>query len=277
MRQINYRGAEAEVNDTSSTEARPLGTRMYTPGGRVFRRTKAGATALTIGTLVRRPEREEFHCDLAVAAAVAIDALVVTATLTGAATVADEYEGGILYVNDGAGQGYSYNVVGNTAAAKAGTVSVDINDGPIVALTTSSKVTLIKSKYNGVLTSEFGVNEQPIGLVPCAVTAGYHFWMQTAGPAVALQEGALYENCSVGPSAKTKGAVSAATVAIAAPDLLDSSLAQGTSRAVCMDVEGNDRLVDVRTVAVLAASNIVGFCLDPRVDTDFALIEMTLE
>jgi len=276
-RQINYRMAEHEINDVAPTESWPLGTRGHANNGRTFRRAKAGTKALAVGTLVRKPENEALHSDLAVAAGALEGTIAFTATLTGAGATPNEYADGLVYVNDGPGQGYAYEVTASSETFKSGTITITIHSGLIEAVTTSSRVTLVKNRYDGVRICMFNHNEQALGLVQCAVPANYHFWLQTAGPGVALQEGALFENAAVAPSGKIAGAAALASAPVASSEAPDSSLAQGVSKAVALDVEGNNRLVEVRTVSVLAQTNVVGYCLDPRVDGDYALIAMTLE
>lgn len=263
-RQVNYKMAEKEIFNTSPGESWPIGTRGYAPGGRVFRMVRANAVALTVGKLVRKPENEVKHADLTVAAAVDVGANEITLTLTGRTTIFDEYKDGLIYINDEGGQGHAYEVVGNTATLMNNTLTIDINAGLKVALTTSSKATLIKNRYNGVRITEPSPFERVLGVAPVAVTASYYFWLQTGGPAVVLQDGPLYETRDVIPSTRIRGAVAAAGSVTVAEVLVADAL-------------GNERLVEVAAVPGAVPSNTFGYALDPRVDTDYALIQMELD
>ena len=79
---LNLRSAESEAYRETSGQGWALGTRMYVPSGRVFRRAKAGTTALGVGTLMRKPENEPAHANLAIASTVAINTKTITLTLT---------------------------------------------------------------------------------------------------------------------------------------------------------------------------------------------------
>ncbi len=266
-RPLNYRMAEKEIFNVNSTESWPLGTRGYTVNGRTFRMARASGIALAIGTCVRKPENEPGHSDLAVAAAAATGALEFTVTLTYADSAFDAYKDGVVYINDAAGQGHVYNVVGNTShnIEATTTMTIDINVPLKLALTTSSKVTLIKNRYNGVRVSEHIPSERALGIVPVAVTASYYFWLQTGGPVAALQDGSLFENQDVVPSAWVRGAVMAA------------SNEYRQVSALSGDSEYNERAALIGAGAGSSATNVVGYSLDPRVDTDYSLVQVTLE
>ena len=258
---LNLRFAEAECYRETSGQGWPLGTRAYTPSGRIFRRAKAGTTALSVGTLQRKPENEAAHSNLSVAATVAINTKIVTLTLTSVATTFDEYKEGLIYINDANGQGYTYEVNGNTAVAKAGTLSVNItsSSGFETALTTSSQATLIKNRYNGVTVCETSPSETSVGLTPVAVTASYYFWLQVGGPGAVLQEGALYENRGVAPSIITKGAGMVARVPIGVNGDSDTSFGYMTAEALITDAEYNDRVLSVNAIPGLQYNNVVGY------------------
>ena len=106
--------------------------------------------------------------------------------------------------------------------------------------------------------------ERTLGVVPVAVTASYYFWLQTGGPAIVLQDGKLFENRDVIPSHRVRGATQSAGSAI-------------VSDTVVMDALANERLVEVPAPEGAVPSNAFGYALDPRVDTDYALVQMELD
>ncbi len=276
---LNLRSAEAECYRETSGQGWPLGTRMYTPSGRIFRRAKAGTSALAVGTLHRKPENKTYHNDLAVAATVAINSRSVTLTLTHEKATFDEYANGLLYINDAAGQGYVYEIIGNSLTARAGTctVSISSSNGFETALTTSSKATLIKNRYNGVTVCESSPSETSVGLTPVSVTASYYFWLQVGGAGAVLQDGALYENRGVVPSTVTKGAGMVAKVPIGVNGDSDTSFGYMSAEALITDAEYNERILSVNAIPGLQYNNVVGYSLDPRASTEYSLINLTLE
>ena len=88
---------EQDYHQISSTQQGTLGSRAVTKDGREFRYTLAGATALALGKLAQAPTLVANHQVVAIAAAVAVGATTVTATLGATAATADQYVGG--YVN----------------------------------------------------------------------------------------------------------------------------------------------------------------------------------
>lgn len=256
--------AEKEIFNPVPGASLPLGARGYSPGGRVFRMAKASGVALTVGKLVRKPENEAGLQDLVVAAAVAIGGTSFTLTMNGPGMELDDYKDGVAYFNDGPNQGHSYVIVGSSKTAMTGTLTVTINAGLEVALTTSSKATLIKNRYDGVRITEPAPVERVLGVAPVAVTASYYFWLQTGGPAVVLQDGELYENRDVIPSSRIRGAAQTAGAA-------------NVAETVVMDALGNERLIEVAAVPGTVPSNVFGYAMDPRANTDYALVQMELE
>ncbi|KKM71569.1 hypothetical protein LCGC14_1429280 [marine sediment metagenome] len=263
-RQINYRMTEREIYDPRPGSSLPLGARGYSPNGRIFRMARASTVALTVGQLVRKPENEIRYADMSVATAVGAGNTKFTLTMNGPTIALDDYRDGTVYFNDGPNQGHSYAIVGNSLTAANGTLTIDINTGLTIALTTSSKATIIKNRYDGVRVTEPSPVERTLGVVPVAVTASYYFWLQTGGPAIILQDGNLFENRDVIPSQRIRGATQSAGSAI-------------VSDTVIMDALGNEKLTNVPAPAGAVPSNAFGYVLDPRVNTDYALVQVELD
>ncbi|KKN17217.1 hypothetical protein LCGC14_0968040 [marine sediment metagenome] len=264
-RQLNIRLAENQVYDIGAGQSWPLGTRAYAPDGRVFRYAKNSAIALTIGKLVRRPEKTLGHQNLAVAAAAALDATSFTVTLTFASTTFDEYEGGLVYVNDVTGQGYLYGITGNSLTNQEGTLTVTINVPLKIALTTSSQISLIKNRYNGARVTETTPNERTLGSCVVAVPANNYFWAQVAGPAVILQDGEWDENKDLVPSTNLRGSAMAA------------SAINQIAEARVGDASYADRLFQGNVIPSTAVTNTIGYALDPRADTEYGLVQLSLD
>ncbi|KKM25446.1 hypothetical protein LCGC14_1594890 [marine sediment metagenome] len=274
-RVINVRGSDTSVFDTSNVSAWPLSTRMHVPDGRVFRYAKAGSVALSIGKLVSSPAREPQHANLAVAAGQVAGERSFTATLTDVAVANEEYKDGLAYFNDGTAQGQVYRIGSALVAAAGATVTVELYTALRGALGTTDQVTLIKNVYNGVAVSQALRTERAVGVPPQAITANYFFWAQTFGPMAVLQDGTLFEFRDVSPSTAVHGAVSHATIPIAA-SANDEIQATENISVVITDVENNERLADIPVLRGLPATSVVGFSLDPRADTEYSLCQLTI-
>lgn len=184
-----------------------LGAKASTADGRVFRYVKAGASALVAGEVQDGPATVANHTNIAVAAAAAAGANQITVTLGATAVTANQYAGGVVVVNDVAGEGYTYLIKSHPAADASAALVVTLADDETIqeALTTSSQVTLVANQYNGVVqhaTTEAGV---PVGVAIKDITAGSYGWVQTRGPVSALCAATTGIGLSVAASDTTAG------------------------------------------------------------------------
>jgi hypothetical protein len=230
----------------TSTQRHKLGTRMALDNGKVFRYCLVGGTEIAAGRIVQAPATVGAHdMDLAVSEAAAVGATTVTVG-TSLTVTKDQYKEGLMYVNDGAGEGTTYDVKSNTAVSGAAglVVTLDEEDGLSIALTTSSLVGLTYSMYDQVIVQPLGgVTNVAAGVSPTTMTADYYGWLQTWGYAAVLMQGVAVVGDQVGP---------AETSADGAGVLLDSSSAQ-----------------DNESIGVAA--------LIPAVSTDFQLVKLTID
>lgn len=186
---MKIQGFAQGLYEVSSTQKEILGMLRIEPDGRKFRYAYAGAAALAAGKIGIMVGVAAYHINIAPAAAAAIGATEVTVTLGATAATVDQYKDGYLQVNDGTGEGHSYLIAGNTAAALSTSCVVTLKDPLQVALTVAgSEVSLIPNPWRGVTesaTSESG----PAGIPMKAVPINYYYWCQTGGVAICLAEG----------------------------------------------------------------------------------------
>ncbi len=229
----------------TSTQRHKLGTRMAFANGKVFRYCLVGGTEIAAGRIVQAPATVAAHdMDLAVSSAAAAGATTVTVG-TSLTVTKDQYKEGLMYVNDAAGEGTTYDVKSNTAVSGAVglVVTLDEEDGLSIALTTSSLVGLTYSMYDQVIVQPTTLTNIIAGVSPTTMTADYYGWLQTWGYAAVLMQGVAVVGDQVAP---------AETTAAGAGVLLDSSSAQ-----------------DNESVGVAA--------LIPAVSTDFQLVKLTID
>jgi len=173
--------------DISETATEFVGTLREDMFGNKYRYAKAGGTALSPGKNTTRAATNADWENIAVAAAVAVGGKVVTATNVAVGTdvlPADYFKGGQLQVNDAAGEGHWYRILYSSAlTATSTTVTIGIEQGIKVALTTSSEVTLLPSAFMGTVISA-DTTYQPTGVPLVDVTAEYYYWSQTGGEGV---------------------------------------------------------------------------------------------
>ena len=207
--------AEMQITDqdarsvTSVTGGAKLGQIASTSGGRTYRYALAGGSNLVAGNLQVNADVVANHVNRPVAAAVAIGGTTVTVTLGATAATADQYADGYMTVNDVTGEGISYGVSGNLAAASSGTLTVYLKEPITVALTTSSEVTMTVHPYSAVVISATDQADQPVGVPNTAVTAAYYCWLQVGGICSVLWDEAVTKGLALTIGTGTAGAVEA--------------------------------------------------------------------
>lgn len=218
-----------DLRSNSAVQECDLGTKVVSKDGRAFRYVKAGGTTLVIGTLLDGPATIAHATNIAVAAVAAIGATSVTVTLGATAVVANQYAGGVLVVNDVTGEGYTYTIKSHPAADASASlvVTLDDNEPIVIALATTSEVTLIPNQYKGVKIHAQTEDGVPVGVVTYPITTLYYGWIQTRGAVSVLCDASPAAiGQQVDASTTTDGSVTLGTVGTAG---IGYALAQGVS------------------------------------------------
>jgi len=217
----------------------PLGSVLYY-GDRVFRYGLAGGVALTAGKLVQTAVGTKAdHQDLAPTAAVAAGEYAISVETAGTDLTLNQYAGGYLYVNDGAGEGQCLKIKSNPVHDHSSDPSVVIttHDALATAVATSSKVSLIADPWTAVLVAPAAETGAAMGVPVVDMAASAYGWFQTYGPAAVLTVGTIVLGHNVVRSATVAGGVAPATSDI-------------------LDIVGTCMLVDVTTDYSLIKLNI---------------------
>ena len=217
----------------------PLGSVLYY-GDRVFRYGRAGGVALTAGKLVQTyVATKADHQDLAPTAGVAAGEYEISVETAGTDLTLNEYAGGYLYVNDDAGEGQCMKIASNPAHDHSSDPSVVIttHDALTTAVTTSSKVSLVKDLWDGLLVAPAAETGAIVGCPVVDMALSAYGWFQTYGPAAVLTSGTLVLGHNVMRSDTAAGAVE-------------------PSSGSTLDIVGVCMLVDVTTDYSLIKLNI---------------------
>lgn len=159
--------------------------------GSKYRYVKAGASALVVGNMLQAPAQDTDHDQLTPAAA-AIGAQTITVTTGSSAVTANQYAGGYAIIDTTPGLGYKYLIASHPAASTTASLVLTLAPGYSVqvALTTSSRVTLVPNKYNGVIqTPVTTLTGACVGCAIYPIAAGEFGWIQTSGLAAVLIAG----------------------------------------------------------------------------------------
>ena len=273
------------IYDTSATQATPLGAEFKLGQDRVFRYAKNGLGARAVGTVLQGPGAEMTNANMTCAAA-AVGKTDITVTLTRSGPMTkDQYKEGYAYTNDAAGQGYVYEIRDHEHGGdEDDTKKIYLKDRVVVALTTSSQATLIPNVYRGVNLPGGDPWDIIVGVAPVAVPSEYYFWCQVRGPAAVLQSGTLFQGRGVMLSQRVSGAVDAHQQ----PDTprpppqeplpTDKHFAQkGIYTRIDREsaTDDDEALIGVSGDATIP-ERCIGYCINPRVSTEHALIYLTL-
>ncbi len=182
-----------------------LGDTIVLADGRRFNYGLAGASNISRGKLQTAPAPKANHHNMTTAAA-AIGVTQVTVTLGATAAVADEYDEGFLVVSVTPGQGQSYKVKFNPAAASSATCAVDLFDPINVALSTASKTNLVHNHMRKVVESTTQTT-RACGVPLISLTAANYGWMQRTGVTPVLADGTIALGSLIGVSGSVAGAV----------------------------------------------------------------------
>ena len=195
------------IYEQSSSAKEMLGTLRITKDGRKFRYAKAGSSDLCPGKMGLCAALDSQLVDEAGIAMAVGDYSVAQVVTSGVAMAENELRGGYFQVQSAPGPGQNYLITGNTLIDASGTiVNVSLDDPIRVAITTSSKVSLVRSPWYEVYESSTG-EAMAAGVAPIVVTTLYYYWAQTGGMANVLQEGTDNMGCNMTVSTSTEGAV----------------------------------------------------------------------
>ena len=295
------------IYDTSATQQARLGEEYTLRTDRVFRYAKNGPAALAVGTVLQGPRPNDSHANMTVNVAAAVGATAVTVILDrGDPMTIDEYKDGYLYINDqgvtlvnAGGQGLLYEVASHPGgdAGEDTTKKITIKDSIVVALTTSSQATLTPNPYSGVNRPDRNSWDVIVGVAPVAVPADQFFWCQVRGPSVVLQSGRLWAGQGVMLSQKNPGAVEVLKQVVPIeggrhpPPRTGDAYTTGDAaipgsqfqqygveqrpQGDTQRTEDPEILTEVSGGATIPIRPL-GYCINPRVSTEHALVYLTL-
>jgi hypothetical protein len=219
---------------SSATPVHVVGTRAVTADGRVYRYVKAGASDLVAGNVLQGPPIVANHLG-ATSPAVAVGAKSFTFTPGATLGTAQYYAGGIMSVDTGPGNGYSYTIDSHLAFASSTAFTLNLVDPIQVALTSSSRLGLIANKYNGVI--QFPVTTatgSAVGVATYIISAGQYGWVQTWGLCSVLISGTP----ALGAIVMTPSAVAGSAIIMTTTNLVVAQIV-GTMVQVGVDTKNN--------------------------------------
>lgn len=197
-------------NSTAFAEHK-LGTLGFDHFGSRYRYIKAGAVALVTGNLLQEPAEDVQFNIMAVPAALAIGVTDITVTNGTTAVTANMFDDGVLFVSFATGIGQQFRILSHTTGASGAAITYSVDRPLKIALDATSKVTVRKNSYNGVIQSPATTaTGGAVGVALYALAASQFGWIQSGGAVACLADtGTNFSNGlgGVSPSAAVAGSV----------------------------------------------------------------------
>jgi len=172
----------------------PLGSKLLY-GNTTYRYCKMAATAVTAGKCITHAASIAHHFDLAPTADVAAGETAISVETAGTDITLNQYAGGYLYINDGAGEGQMLRIRSNPAHDHSSDPSIVITtyDDLATAITASSstRITLIADPLSALIVQAATTTGATMGVTAVDMAASHFGWMAVSGPQAVLTSGTL--------------------------------------------------------------------------------------
>ena len=173
----------------------PLGSKLLY-GNTTYRYCKMGSAAVTAGKCITHAASIAHHFDLAPTADVAAGETAISVETAGDTDITlNQYAGGYLYINDGAGEGQMLRIRSNPAHDHSSDPSIVITtyDDLATAITASSstRITLIADPLSALIVQAATTTGATMGVTVVDMAASHFGWMAVSGPQAVLTSGTL--------------------------------------------------------------------------------------
>ena len=207
-------GAEKDVYETGTFQQYPIGQKLVTPDGSIFRYVEMGATLGVANNLYQAevPTTNWVKQDLATTA-MAVGDSTITFTPGATAIAADELAGGTILVESAADLGHIYRIKSNTVSAGSAACILTLENGVTVKVAVATgathDLTALKNPWKDIIIHPSPATSIVVGIPRVVIAANAYGWVCTRGPASCLINGVPVINEPVVPSNAVDGSVGA--------------------------------------------------------------------
>ena len=189
-------GLDKDVYETGGTMLYPLGTKLITPSGSVFRYAEVGATVGVANKLYQAETRTADWVTQAIATtAMAVGDTTITFTpAVGTALVANDLAGGTVIAEETDDLGHIYPIKSHPAIAGAASGVLTLEDGVTVkvamAIVGGNVLTAMKNPWKDIIIAPATTPTAiPAGIPRVIIAANEWGWVQTQGVSSCLVNG----------------------------------------------------------------------------------------
>jgi hypothetical protein len=187
-----------------------LGSEIMDVNGNAYRYSFF-AQAPQAGRFYQAPTPVAAHSSLVIASAAAIGDRQIRITNGATPIVAEQYIGGIVTVQSGAGLGQSFVIVNHNAAAAAGVITLTLDETVGIAIPAASTLALQANRYNGAVVA----TTTPVEVVGVACNSStltnVYGWLCVSGQAPVVAGAAITAGQALRPSTTVAGSVEIAS------------------------------------------------------------------
>jgi len=178
-----------DLYEESATPLHRLGQLGIDEYGNRYRYVKNGGVALVTGHLLQESAEDTNFNNMVVTSGTAGNNYF-TVTLGGTAVTADLFKDGLLFVSYSTGIGQTFRITSHSVQTSTTGACTFYVDRPIKisVATSTSKVTVRKSPYNGVISSPTTCTGGVVGVALYAMTISYYGWILSGGLCAALAD-----------------------------------------------------------------------------------------
>lgn len=186
--------------------------------GNKYRYVFNGLAALTPAQVMQEPVEDTQFVSMAVPANVAAGAVAITVTNGTTTVAAGDFKNGSFIVSVTPGIGQKFNIVNHTTGVSGAAITYYLDRPLVTALTTSSKISVRKNPYNGVIQSPVTTQTgAPVGVSITTNAASTYGWIQSGGDAAVTFDAGTNtasDQLGIAPSVSVAGAVRVAPSAV---------------------------------------------------------------
>ena len=166
-----------------------LGDMAWGPNGKAYRLALFGELGVT-GDIYQSSAVDTQFDSMTVPAAVAVNTWEAGVTLTNGTTAvtANQFVGGTATISVTPGLGEEYTILGHSTATNGSALTLYLDRPLRTAWTTSTKVTLRRSPWSGIVKCPTSLTGVVVGVGVYAVASGEYGWVQTKGVAAVLSD-----------------------------------------------------------------------------------------
>lgn len=241
-------GPESVVYETGTESLYPVGQKLVTPSGSIFRYTKLGELGVANKLYQSEVPKTNWITQAATTALVVGDTTIAF-TDGGTSYGANDFVGGTLLAEETADLGHIYPIASHPLSSGSAEVIFTLVKGVTVqnavAVIADNVLTLLKNPWKDVIIHPAVPTAMVVGIPRIVIASGAYGWMQTRGVA----------SCVI--------------------DSNTDALVLGTAASPSSVVTGGVELM--QEAAGVVDKGIVGWCMETAPDLDFGTLFLTLE